>query len=100
MRIYLTIILLIVTTIVLGAAAKTTTSGQDGDWSTSASWDNGIPNEGKESPHKGKTYEEIMGIDKANELKIKQSKNRKGKRHSEEHKKKISDSVKRSKNKK
>ncbi len=49
---------------------------------------------GKKSPHKGKTYEEIMGVEAAKELKERQSKARKGRVVSEETKRKISEANK------
>ena len=55
-------------------------------------------NKGRENPNKGKSYEEIMGIEKALEFKKRQSEMRKGRIVSEETKKKISDYHKNKKN--
>lgn len=60
----------------------------------------GKANEGKKSSLKGKTYEEIHGVEKALEMKLKQSKKRKNRVVSEETKKKISESMKKRKNEK
>lgn len=54
--------------------------------------------EGFKNPNKGKTYEEIMGVEKALEFKKKQSEMRKGRVVSEETKRKISESYKNKKN--
>ena len=52
----------------------------------------------RENPNKGKSYEEIMGVEKALEFKKRQSEMRKGRVVSEETKKKISDYYKNKKN--
>jgi group I intron endonuclease len=57
-------------------------------------------NKGNISPNKGKTYEEIMGVEKAQEFKQRQSEMRKGRVVSEETKKKISQYHKNKKNEK
>jgi group I intron endonuclease len=56
--------------------------------------------EGFKNPNKGKTYEEIMGVEKALEFKKRQSEARKGRVVSEETKKKISECYKNKKNEK
>ncbi|MGK3946190.1 NUMOD3 domain-containing DNA-binding protein, partial [Streptomyces caeruleatus] len=56
--------------------------------------------EGVKNPNNGKTYEEIMGVEKALEFKQRQSEMRKGRVVSEETKKKISDYYKNKKNEK
>jgi len=58
----------------------------------------GKANKGKHSQLKGKSYEEIYGVEKAREMKLKQSKKRKNRVVSEETKKKISESMKKRKN--
>ena len=60
----------------------------------------GKSKKGVESPNKGKTYEEIMGVEKALEFKKRQSEMRKGRVVSEETKKKISEYHKNKKNEK
>jgi group I intron endonuclease len=57
-------------------------------------------NKGNINPNKGKTYEEIMGVEKAQEFKKRQSEMRKGRVVSEETKKKISEYHKNKKNEK
>jgi group I intron endonuclease len=57
-------------------------------------------NKGNINPNKGKTYEEIMGVEKAQEFKQLQSEMRKGRVVSEETKKKISEYHKNKKNEK
>ena len=48
-RIKLLILFLLISNFIFSAAAKTTSSTQDGSWSNGSTWDNGVPNGGKDN---------------------------------------------------